>query len=44
MRSRYMRGLNGYGGYGCNNGVCIPEYSCYPKEGRIEDEEILSWG
>jgi hypothetical protein len=25
---------------GCNNGEGIPEYRCYPKFGRIEDEVI----
>jgi hypothetical protein len=41
--SWYMRGVNGYDGYGCNNGVCVPECRYYPKEGRIEDEEVESW-
>ncbi len=41
--SWYMRGVNGYDGYGCNNGVCVPECRYHPKEGRIEDEEVLSW-
>lgn len=35
--SWYMRHDNGYDGYGCNNGVCIPECRYYSKEGRIED-------
>ncbi len=41
--SWYMRHDNGYDGYGCNNGVCIPECRYYPEEGRIEDEEVISW-
>ena len=41
--SWYMRHNNGYDGFGCNNGVCVPECRYYPEEGRIEDEEVLSW-
>jgi hypothetical protein len=41
--SWYMRHDNGYDGYGCNNGVCVPECRYYPEEGRIEDEEVPSW-
>ena len=39
--SWYMRRSNGYDGYGCNNGECIPECRYYPEFGRIEDEEII---
>ena len=43
--SWYMRrrdGIeNGYDGYGCNNGKCVPECRYYPKYGRIEDEEVI---
>ena len=35
----YRRNANGYDGYGCNNGKCIPECRFYPEYGRIEDEE-----
>jgi hypothetical protein len=39
--SWYMRHDNGYDG--CNQFAgCIPECRYYPKEGRIEDEEIIS--
>jgi hypothetical protein len=38
--SWYMRHNNGYDGYGCNNGKCIPECRYYPEIGRIEDEEV----
>jgi hypothetical protein len=39
--SWYWRGVNGYDGYGCNNGKCIPECRFYPEYGRIEDEEVI---
>ena len=39
--SWYMRHNNGYDGYGCNNGECIPGCRYYPKFGRIEDEEVI---
>jgi hypothetical protein len=36
------RGMNRYDGYGCNHFTgCIPECRFYPKEGSIEDEEVL---
>jgi hypothetical protein len=38
----YMRHDNGYDGYGCINGVCVPECRFYPEDGRIEDEEVES--
>jgi hypothetical protein len=38
--SWYWRGVNGYDGYGCNNGKCISECRFYPEYGRIEDEVI----
>ena len=39
-----MRGVNGYDGYVRNQFTgCIPECGYYPEEGRIEDEEVLSW-
>ena len=38
--SYYVRGANGYDGYGCNSSTgCIPECRYYPEEGRIEGEE-----
>ena len=36
-----MRGVSGYDGHGCNNGVCIPECRYYPHIGRIEDKEVI---
>ena len=36
-------GKGGYDGYGCNDGVCIPECRYYPKYGRVEDEEVIEW-
>ena len=36
-----MRHDSGYDGYGCNNGVCVPECRYYPHVGRIEDEEVI---
>jgi hypothetical protein len=39
--SWYMRHDNGYDGYGCNYGVCVPECRYYPQTGRIEDEEVI---
>jgi len=39
--SWYMRHNDGYDGYGCNNGECIPECRFYSKFGRIEDEEVI---
>jgi hypothetical protein len=42
--SWYMRGANGYDGYGCNQfSGCISDCRYYPEEGRIEDEEVISW-
>jgi hypothetical protein len=38
-----MRHDNGYDGYGCINGACVPECRFYPEEGRIEDEEVECW-
>jgi hypothetical protein len=38
-----MRHDNGHDRYGCSNSTCIPECRYYPKEGRIEDEEVLTW-
>jgi hypothetical protein len=39
-----MRGLNAYDGKGCNQfSGCIPECKFYAEEGRIEDEEVISW-
>jgi hypothetical protein len=39
-----MHGANGYDGYGCNDGICIPECRFFPEEERIEDEEVnISW-
>jgi hypothetical protein len=41
--SWYYRGLERDDGYGCNNGICVPECRYYSERGRIEDEEVLSW-
>jgi hypothetical protein len=38
-----MRHDNRSDGYGCNNGVCVPECRYSSKEERIEDEEVLTW-
>jgi hypothetical protein len=38
----YMRGSNGYDGYGCNQFTgCIPECRFYSEYGRIEEEDVL---
>jgi hypothetical protein len=39
--SWYWRRANGYDGYGCNDGKCIPECRFYSEYGRIEDEEVI---
>jgi hypothetical protein len=41
--SWYMRKPDGYDGKGCNQFTgCIPECRYYPKDGRIDDKEVLS--
>jgi hypothetical protein len=37
--SWYMRGVNGYDGKGCNNGVCVPECKFFHSEGKLYEGE-----